>query len=56
MCEDIFMYEGELFCYGVGIDTPRENTISVTRALNPSGATKAFIAITASDFIKIKMT
>ena len=24
MCEDIFMYEGELFGYGVGIDAPRE--------------------------------
>ena len=47
---------GELFGYGVGIDTPRDNTISVTRKLNPSGATEALIAITASDFIKIKMT
>ena len=56
MCEDIFMYEGELFGYGVGIDAPREVAMrTCAREFNPSGTTEAFVAITASDFIKIKM-
>lgn len=38
MCEDIFIY-GELFGYGVGIDSPREVAMrTCARALNPSGA------------------
>lgn len=39
MCEDIFMYEGELFGYGVGIDAPREVAMrTCARTLNPNGA------------------
>ena len=38
MCEDIFMYEGELFCYWVGIDAPREVAMrTCARTLNPNG-------------------
>ena len=50
MCEDIFMYNGELFGYGVGIDAPREVASGTcARALNPSG-TMAMTKIKAKIF------
>ena len=50
MCKDIFMYEGELFGYGVGIDAPREVASGTcARKFNPSG-TMAMIKSKAKIF------
>ena len=56
MCEDIFMYEGELFGYGVGIDAPREVAMrTCAREFNPSCI---FTTATVGTYIcvEIKMT